>query len=55
MGALQQRHDLLDAWLAALNRLDNPLRRRAAKCRPTPPIFTRSNLRPVEYPLRRIV
>jgi hypothetical protein len=25
---LQQRHDLLDAWLAALRLLDNPLRRR---------------------------
>jgi hypothetical protein len=34
-GALQQRHDLdlLAAWLAALNRLDNPMRRRAAKYR----------------------
>jgi hypothetical protein len=33
VGALQQRHDLLAAWLAALNRLDNPMRRRAAKYR----------------------
>jgi hypothetical protein len=32
-GTLQQRHDLLDAWLAALNQLDNPMRRRAAKIR----------------------
>jgi hypothetical protein len=31
--AVRPRQDLLAAWLAALNRLDNPMRRRAAKCR----------------------
>jgi hypothetical protein len=56
--ALQQRHDLLDAWLTALNQLD-PMRRRAAQIAPQqirqasatiPAIFNRANLRPVEYP-----
>jgi hypothetical protein len=46
--ALRQRHDLLDAWLAALKQLDNPLRRRAT--------ISRRGQRPRRHiPILRIV
>jgi hypothetical protein len=44
--ALQQRQPLLAAWLDALNRFDNPMRRRAASFREN------SNLRRDIDPIR---